>query len=238
MLKRLNVVIAVLVGLFTVSLSWAEGTEKKEKVHVKPAVNKYAFVQMGRIKLKDSQSKIITEDGEAVGEFDDLPLFTGGIQTLIGNGYFRYGYEAGALISWQNDSVSYYGTNNSVVVVVDNEFWMFGGFLGAMGEINFKDRVRLFVSAGPMIGFGSTSQNTDKDDEQPSTKTTYVNGQQREFTGIYGAYAAVGGVINFGRNTELGIVYREQVLEANFSSKIAAPEYDGRQIMISFGYKM
>ena len=64
-------------------------------------------------------------------------------------------------MSWQNDSVSYYGAGNSVVIVIDNQFWIFSGFLGAMGEINFKNYVRLFVSAGPILGFGSASQNPD-----------------------------------------------------------------------------
>ena len=227
--------------MLTCFISLFAWSEEEKNVYVKPAVNKYAFLQMGKLKLKDGQSEIITDTGEvAYGEFDDIPLFSGGIQTLIGNGYFRYGYEAGALMSWQNDSVSYYGVNDSVYVVVDNQFWMFAGFLGAMADVNIKDRVRLFVSAGPILGFASISQDSDDDDSDsdPSTRTTYVNGQQREFTAVYGAYASTGMVINFGINTELGIVYREQALGNSFSSKVAAPEYDGRQIMISFGYKM
>ena len=63
--------------------------------HVSSVVSRYGFVQMGKLKLKDSQSKITIGDGKtAYGEFDDLSLFAGGIQTLFGDGYFRYGYEA------------------------------------------------------------------------------------------------------------------------------------------------
>ncbi len=200
--------------------------------------NRYAFVQMGQVKLDETSAEITIDDEVYEGSFDDLPLFAGGVQTLKGDGYFRYGYEAGGLLTWQNDTVAFYGTNNTVGVVVDNQFWMFSGFLGGMAEINFKEHVRMFVSAGPLLGFASIAQDDDvKIDDDPDTRDTYVNGQKRDLSWVYGAYASTGIVVNIAK-AEVGLVYREQLVEVDFSTDITGVEYDGRQIMLSIGYKM
>ena len=52
---------------------------------------------------------------------------------LGGSDRVRYGYEGGAVISWQNDSVSYCGVVNggaTVNIKVENEMFLFGTMLG------------------------------------------------------------------------------------------------------------
>ncbi len=43
----------------------------------------FAFLQMGQLMLKDEQTSIQV-DGETLdGKYDDLPLFTGGVQRVL-----------------------------------------------------------------------------------------------------------------------------------------------------------
>lgn len=205
------------------------------------ADKQYAFVQMGKLKLSDNDSQIGWEGEQLTGEYDDLPFFSGGTQTFVDGDMFRYGYEAGAMISWQNDSVSYYGTaggsGTEITVQIDNELILFGTFLGVLGDINFNEYVRIFASAGPMLLMASMDQQSNEDNIQTKSTVT-VNGRQRDFTFGYGVYASAGLVISLDQYTEIGLVLREQDVNLNFSKEIADVSYDGRQILLSIGYKM
>ena len=202
----------------------------------------YMFLQAGKLQLNDEDTTVTANGTTLDGDYDDLPFFTGGVQKLLGGGdRFRYGYEGGAVISWQNDSVSYSGVVNggaTVNVKVENEMFLFGTLLGGYGDINFSDRARLFVSGGPMLLMGSLKQEQEKPYPQPLSTAVVVNGDDRDFSFGYGAYASLGLIFSVGGNSEFGVVVREQTVEMDFNDAIADFPYDGTQYMLSFGYRM
>jgi hypothetical protein len=202
--------------------------------------SQYAFVQMGRLQLSNDTSIFNTEGTTVRGEYDDLPYFSAGVQRILGGERFRYGFEGGGIISWQNDSVYYSGTANGgaqVAVQIDNEMFLFGTFLGGYLDVNFSDNVRLFVSAGPMLLTASLSQKGDEPSAQPHS-TVIVNGKKRDFSSGYGGYASFGVVVSPTKTYEFGFVLREQDVELNFSDAITDFPYDGTQVMLSIGYKI
>ena len=200
----------------------------------------YMFLQAGKLQLKDDNSTIVSDGTTLSGEFDDLPFFAAGVQKVLGGDRFRYGYEGGGIISWQNDSVSYAARVNGgtqVAVKVDNELFVFGTMLGGYGDIRFSDHVRLFASAGPMVLMASLDQEGD-DPEGLSSSSVVVNTDERDFSFGYGAYGSVGLIISPSPKAEFGIVVREQDVELDFSDAVADYPYDGTQYLLSFGYRM
>ncbi len=70
----------------------------------------YMFLQAGTLQLGDEDTTVTANGATLDGDYDDLPFFTGGVQQILGGGdRFRYGYEGGAVVSWQNDSVNFPG---------------------------------------------------------------------------------------------------------------------------------
>lgn len=202
----------------------------------------YMFLQAGKLQLSDADSTVIANGATPEGDYDDLPFFTGGVQKILGGSdRFRYGYEGGALISWQNDSVSYSGVVDggaTVNIKVENEMFLFGTMLGGYGDINIRDRARLFLSGGPMLLLASLKQDQEEPYPQPLSSTVVVRGDDRDFSFGYGAYASLGLIFSVGSTSEFGVVVREQAVEMDFNDAIAEFPYDGTQYMISFGYRM
>jgi len=225
--QRLRII--SLVGGLLAAPAWAQDAQ-------------YMFLQAGKLQLNDEDTTVTANGATLDGDYDDLPFFTGGVQKIMGGGdRFRYGYEGGAVISWQNDSVSYSGVVNggaTVNVKVENEMFLFGTLLGGYGDINFGDRARLFLSGGPMLLLGSLKQEQEKPYPQPLSTTVVVNGDDRDFSFGYGAYASLGLIFSVGSTSEFGFVVREQTVEMDFNDAIADFPYDGTQYMLSFGYRM
>lgn len=218
-----------LAGVLLAAPAWAQDTQ-------------YMFLQVGKLQLDDEATTVTANGTTLDGDYDDLPFFTGGVQKILGGGdRFRYGYEGGAVLSWQNDSVSYSGVVDggaTVNIKVDNEMFLFGTMLGGYGDINFNDRARLFLSGGPMLLMASLEQEQEKPYPQPLTTAVVVNGDDRDFSFGYGAYASLGLIFSLGSKSELGVVVREQTVEMDFNDALADFPYDGTQYMLSFGYPM
>ncbi|MAX56452.1 MAG: hypothetical protein CL537_13245 [Alcanivoracaceae bacterium] len=216
-------------GLFVTGLCWAQDTQ-------------YMFLQAGKLQLSDADTTVTANGTTLSGDYDDLPFFTGGVQKILGGSdRVRYGYEGGAVISWQNDSVSYSGVVNggaTVNIKVENEMFLFGTMLGGYGDINFGDRARLFLSGGPMLLMASLKQDQEKPYPQPLSSAVVINGDERDFSFGYGAYASLGLIFSVGGKSEFGLVVREQAVEMDFNDAIADFPYDGTQYMLSFGYRM
>jgi len=85
---------------------------------------------------------------------------------------------------------------------------------------------------------GSLKQEQDKPYPQPLSTAVVVNGDDRDFSFGYGAYASLGLIFSVGGNAEFGLVVREQTVEMDFNDAIADFPYDGTQYMLSFGYRM
>ena len=201
----------------------------------------FAFLQMGQLMLKDEQTSIQV-DGETLdGKYDDLPLFTGGVQRVLGGDRFRYGYEGGALISWQNDRVSYSGVvdgGTTINIKVDNELLVFGTLLGAYGDVRLGQHARVYLSGGPMLLVASLNQDKPDTLPQPLSSTVVINGDERDTSFGYGAYGSAGLIFTLTNNAEFGVVVREQAVEIDFNDAIADFPYEGTQYMLSLGYRM
>jgi hypothetical protein len=201
----------------------------------------YAFVQLGKLQLSDNESNIEFNGEKLTGKYSDLPFFAGGIQTFKYGNFLRFGYEAGAVLSWHNDSVKYSGTTGGsgteVSIKIDNELILFGTMLGALADINMNDHVRLFTSTGPMLLVASIDQYSEDIESLPD-RAVSVNGKVRDYGFGYGWYGSAGLIISPDKYSEIGLVLRSQNVNLNFSSDIADVSYDGQQIMLSFGYKI
>lgn len=201
----------------------------------------YGFLQAGQLQLKDSDTTLYAGDVVLDGEYDDLPFFTAGVQKVLGGERIRYGYEGGALISWQNDTVSYSAVvdgGTAINIKIDNELLVFGTLLGAYGDVLLGSRARLYLSGGPMLLVATLKQEKPDTYPQPLSSTVVINGDERETSVGYGAYASAGLIFSVSRNAELGVVVREQAVKMDFNDSIADFPYEGTMYMLSLGYRL
>lgn len=197
---------------------------------------RYSFAQLGQFKLNDSTLQV-GEGGDAFeGELDDLPFFAGGIQQINGGSWIRYGWEAGAMLSWQADTVAAYVNNGTVKVSISNDFFMFGTSVGALIDVPLGRFARIFVSAGPSISFGSLRLKQQNGPEVSPQVVYNVNEHETEF-GL-GGYASAGLVIVPEKNFEVGLVIRESKLGLNFSGDDFESHYEGQQYLLTFGARL
>jgi len=201
----------------------------------------YGFLQAGQLQLKDSETTVYAGDVELTGDYDDLPFFAAGVQKILGGDRFRYGYEGGALISWQNDTVGYSAVVDggaTVNIKVDNELLVFGTSLGGYGDVRLGERARWYVSGGPMVLVASLKQEKPDNYPQPLSSTVIINGDERDTGFGYGAYASTGLIFAVSRDAEVGVVVREQAVKMDFNDAVADFPYEGTLYMLSLGYRM
>lgn len=209
--------------------------------HAQAREIQYGFLQAGQLQLKDSDTTLYAGELALDGEYDHLPFFTAGVQKVLGGERFRYGYEGGALVSWQNDTVSYSGVvdgGTTINVKIDNELFVFGTLLGAYGDVLLGEHVRGYLSGGPMLLVATLKQEKPDNYPQPLSSTVIINGEERDTGFGYGAYASAGLIYSLSRNAELGVVLREQAVKMDFNDAIADFPYEGTLYMLSLGYRM
>lgn len=208
---------------------------------VQAADIQYGFLQAGQLQLRDNDSSLYAGDAELTGEYDHLTFFAAGVQKILGGERLRYGYEGGALISWQNDTVSYSGVvdgGTTINVKVDNELFVFGTQLGGYADVLLGEHARVFVSGGPMLLVGSLKQDQSDPRPVPLSSTVIINGDKRDTRFGYGAYGSMGLIFSMGNNAEVGAVVREQAVKMDFNDAIADFPYEGTLYMLSLGYRM
>lgn len=201
----------------------------------------YGFLQAGQLQLKDSDTLLQAGEVTLDGEYDDLPFFTAGVQRILGGERFRYGYEGGALITWQNDTVSYAAVvdgGTSISVKVDNELLVFGTQLGGYGDLRLGRHARVYLSGGPMLLVATLKQEKPDTLPQPLGSTVVINGEERDTSFGYGAYASAGLIFSVGGNAEVGMVVREQSVKMDFNDSVADFPYEGTLYMLSLGYRL
>ncbi|NRB39868.1 MAG: hypothetical protein HRU20_15605 [Pseudomonadales bacterium] len=232
----------LLLSVFTVNSSFANSSDyvsghgPKTNMSGASAKPRYSFAQIGQFKLSDSTLHIGDGDESFEGELDDLPFFTGGIQQITGGNWIRFGWEAGAMMSWQNDTVSVYSNGGSTHVRVKNNFFMFGTFAGLLIDLPIASFARLFVSAGPSLSFASLRLESDNDPVNLPQNVYMVNEYEQAF-GL-GGYASAGLLISPEKNYEIGLVIRESHLGLDLSNHEFGTVYEGQQILLSFGARL
>lgn len=231
---KLSQALTLLSLMFFSSLSISNSYQAvHQQYNAKP---RYSFAHIGQFKLKDSTIEIGGDEGETyAGDLDDLPFFSGGVQQIAGGSWIRYGWEGGAILSWQNDSVTAYSNGGSTHIRIDNSFFMFGTFLGALIDIPLGKRVRIFASAGPSLSYADLSLK-EKNDNFSASLVYQVNEHETEF-GL-GYYGAAGILISPEKNYEIGLIVRESRLGLDFSSNTVESVYEGRQYALSFGARL
>ena len=198
---------------------------------------RYSFAQIGQFKLDDNAVAIHSNAEKYSGELDELPFFLGGIQQIHAGSWLRFGWEAGAMMSWQNDTVALYGNANEVHVKMDNAFFMFGTFAGALFDIPIANIARIFVSAGPSLSFASLKLKAKDDDIQVNPQNIYLINESEQKFGL-GAYASAGIVFSPEKNYEIGLVVRQSYLGFDFKNSQSQFIYEGQQLMLSFGARL
>ena len=208
--------------------------------------NGYSLFQVGNIGLDDTTVDFNIGDGEEYqATLSDLPLISGGAHIIQGGSFIEYGFEAGGLLSWQNDSVAIAGCSGcgsggtTVVFSAKNKFYHFGTYIGGLVNIPLTQHARLFATAGPSFSVSSIAIDGDNlPTVTPVMPPTPEYSNQREYSFDVGWYATAGIMVSPTKSWEFGVMYRVQDFGIDFSDSYVDTDYKGEHLMIAFGLKL
>lgn len=200
----------------------------------------YMQVFLGELQLDDNTVTATRDDIEYEGELDDIPYLGGTAQVAMHDGMFSYGWEGGAFVSWINDEVSYIarsGTQGGQVrIAVDNAFWSIETSIGLWAAVRPIDRMRLYVSAGPLLIFGRADTDGPDDDQQPqpAPNTAVITNQENHDTDWSpGGYVRAGVEFRLSGNTWMGLNVRHMKTDLNLEDSIGRFDIDGNLYLLS-----
>lgn len=137
-----------------------------------PGYTAYGQAWLGAVDTGESWTLDSDAAGESLlGDVGTLP-YLGGAGSRLWGDRLRYGFEGGGLVSWKNDSVRFFGSNNAVTVQIENELLSFEVFMGALLALEPIRGFRLYVAAGPALAWA----RVNNDDARAEVLPTPLNG--------------------------------------------------------------
>ena len=147
------------------------GAETAIEEPVAPPDIAYVETWLGAVDTDENWELGDEDTGESLlGDIGTMP-YVGGAGNRMWGQRFRYGFEGGGLISWENDGTRFYGTSNSLRVQIDNELVSFEVFMGGRLSLELVPGLRLFVAAGPTLAWA----RLDNEDEEAEVLPTATN---------------------------------------------------------------
>jgi len=204
----------------------------------------YGQVMFGSLKLNDNTVTFKSNDEVFEGELpDSLPYLGAAAQVIMKDDVFGYGWEGGGFFSWKNQNVAYYGSSGGggteIRIIVDNSFWSFETFFGLYGSFKPSDRLRFYVSAGPLFLFATTKvEEVEEPEVAPDTSNTIVidvNSYHTDFT--IGAYARAGFDIQLQKDIWLGASVRHMEASLDLNKSIGSFDIDGELYFLTLTQK-
>ena len=208
--------------------------------------NSYYYLQVGNLGLDDTSVDFDIGDGESYqATLSDLPIIAGGAHTVTGGRFIEFGWEAGGLLSWQNDSISVVGcggcgnAGSTIFFSVDNNFYLIGTYFGGLINIPLAQYARLFATAGPSFNVSSIDINSDNlPSITPIDPPPPEYSNQREYSFDIGWYGTAGLMFSPAKTWEIGVLFRAQDFGVDFNDNYADTKYRGEHLMIVFGAKL
>ena len=200
----------------------------------------YMQVLLGQLELDDSSVTITREDVDLAGELDDIPYLGAAAQVILKEGIVGYGWEGGGFVSWINEDVNYAGYSGPegtrVAIAVDNAFWSFETFMGLYVDLKPMDRLRLYVSGGPLALYARAETENSEEEPvvTPHNGTVVVTNDDRsdnDFT--FGLYARAGIELRLTEKTWAGFNVRHMQADVNLSDSIGEFAIDGNLYLFS-----
>lgn len=204
----------------------------------------YAYVQgvVGVLSADDAWTYRDAETGaDLVGDQENLPYGGANVQMVLGfSDRLEYGFESGGLIAWDSSSRVLEADNNSVLIEVDNSLFIvelaFGGFV-AWKPVSW---LRLSVSAGPSLVWGSASTDDDAwayipDEDAP--EIVYLPGSRERDLDV-GVYARAGLEALFSEELILGVSAKRVNYDLDFGSDNGELAIDDWQFFLTIGAKI
>lgn len=143
----------------------------------KPTTDDWIYLSVILGSLDTQSQAVITNPDTGEQAYADVPSMPfGGIQAQIpmAHQWFEYGFEAGANVSWKNDSFVFAATNNQAVLAIKNQFFLMEVHGGVFAAIAPTSRFRVYAGAGPLLAYGHISNSDDEPANLPSTQN--ING--------------------------------------------------------------
>ncbi len=208
----------------------------------------YMQVFLGELKLDDDSVNFTTDDTHLQGELDDIPYLGAAGQVILRDGLLGYGWEGGAFLSWINDDVDYAGYSSRdgtyIRVSIKNAFWSMETFMGLYADLRPIERLRLYLSGGPLILFASAAIDHDNEDEDGKVTVNGQNGSvividtdSRDWDITTGWYARAGIELRLVENLWMGLNVRRMTAKVDLPDAIGTFDLEGELYLLSVTHR-
>lgn len=207
--------------------------------HAEEASGRYVQGMLGRL----ASDEIWKVDDPATGEpltsdLDNLIYGGGGVQTNFSHNALEYGYEAGGLISFSNDTNVFAASNENggtVALDIDNNFLLLDLYMGGFVGLKLGEHLRIYGAAGPALLFGSL----DVGDQEVVTphgnqQAIVISGKGRTTRATAGLYGRIGFDLLLGNGFTVGASVRQVNAELDFDDS-GRMDFNHPQYFINIG---
>ena len=157
----------------------------------------------------------------------ELPVIGGAWQqAFAGERAVHFGLEGGFTLGWENDIQAFALGSNGAAVVADNDVLLTDLFIGAYGDINLGQKVRLYAGIGPTLQFASVDYEYD----DPVFGHVHVND---DGFGT-GYYSRIGIELMMRPGMALGFGFRYIDSSVDFGGKIDSMDFEQEQYVLTF----
>jgi len=203
-----------------------------------PRLPGYIQLLVGQLKLSDNNVTMTRDGFDFEGSLDDIPYVGGAVQIPFNTGTYTYGWESGVFASWHNDNVNYFassGPSGGIIgISVDNAYWSLETFLGLYGAVNAKDKVRLYVGAGPLFLFASAeSDDSDHVVALVSSSIIIANVGSRDCDLSLGWSGRIGMAVRISEKSWIGFSARHMDTDVDLSSSLGHFDISGNVFLLS-----
>ncbi len=218
------------------------GAETAVEEPVAPPEIAYVETWLGAVDTDENWELGDEDTGDSLlGDIGTMP-YVGGAGNRMWGKRFRYGFEGGGLISWENDGTRFYGTSNSLRVQIDNEFLSLEVFMGGRLSMALAPGLRLFVAAGPTVAWARLQNEDEEAEVLPASASVggasvfiNLNEEEDDFSARF--YARGGLEFEFANGFTLGASARYADHQFDFGSS-GELELDEVQWFLTLGSRL
>ena len=215
---------------FFLSIQTAYSAEDSQTVYFQGYVGAASFDE-------DSMTFVESSDSDpgtiATTDLSSMPYLGFAAQFPLTSGKTHIGIDTSLLFGWRSDDSSVTAGNGQARVEIDTNLWLLDLSMGLYAQTAPGERWRLYGAVGPMLLFGSYSDDTEE--ENPTVSPVDVKKESNSDSAFgFGGYAKLGLEYALSPDAYVGVAVRGIKTNLDFDNALDDDGAKGIQGFLTF----
>lgn len=180
-----------------------------------------------------TETSLSDPDVQTQADLSSMPYIGFSSQFGLTPGPTHIGIDTSILFGWRSRDTSVAAGNGQIRVKIDSELWLLDIAMGLYGQTMLGDRWRLYGAVGPLLLFGSYSDDTSEENVGISPYQETKDSRSDSAFG-YGGYAKIGLEYGISPSAFIGIAARGVTTNLEFDDALDDNGLDGVQGFLTF----